>query len=87
MAISLPMPRDAPVTNAVRFRRDKLAPGIPPSPYSLAELWKVGNEKVVGQFAGAAVSDRRKLLINKIRRSETASPAAKMYHYQREAIG
>jgi len=37
---------------------------------------------VVGQFAVAAVSDRRKLLKNIARRSETAATAAKMYHYQ-----
>ena len=36
----------------------------------------------MGQFAVAAVSDRRKLLENKIRRSETAATAAKMYHYR-----
>ena len=34
------------------------------------------------QFAVAAVSDRRKLLKNKIRRSETAATAAKMHHYR-----
>jgi len=38
--------------------------------------------RVVAQFAVAAVSDRRKLLKNKVRRSETAATAAKMYHYQ-----
>ena len=34
------------------------------------------------QFAVAAVSDRRKVLINKIRRSETAATAVKTYHYR-----
>ena len=34
------------------------------------------------QFAVAAVSDRRKLLINKNRRSETVATAEKMDHYR-----
>ena len=40
---------------------------------------------VVGQFAVAAVSDRRKLLININRRSLTAATAKKIYHYRQGA--
>jgi len=41
----------------------------------------ISQQLVVVQFAVAVVSDRRKVLINEIRRSETAATAVKTYHY------
>jgi len=35
----------------------------------------------VGQFAVAALYERRKLLRNKVRRSQTAATATKLHHY------
>ena len=64
----------------LRFRtNDTKLPGKPDLVFGSKRL-------VVGQFAVAAVSDRRKLLENKTRRSETAATAVKMYHYQSLAV-